>query len=156
MPSTWLWISRLALLVGIVPVLVSVLTPTRPAVAQQDSLRPGEAYVTRFSGTTQGPDGAAAINPAGTVGSIIDVRAPGQPPGGWHWINEPQRRPVSAGDVGQVFGVILDDATPPGIYLTATAAFGLHRTADNRDWMPGMWGPGGPGAIYKLDASSGF
>ena len=67
MPSTWLRISRLALLFGI---LAIVLTPIRPAVAQQDSLRPGEAYVTRFSGTTQGPDGAAAINPAGTVGRI--------------------------------------------------------------------------------------
>jgi hypothetical protein len=134
---------------------VALSLPISPAAAQ-GGLRPGEAYVTRFSGTTQGPDGSAAINPAGTVGSIIDVRAPGQPPGGWHWINEPQRQPVTAGEVGQVFGVALDDASPPGVYLTATAAFGLHRGADNRDWMPGMWGPGGPGAIYKLDASTGF
>src|SRR5689334_23337723 len=85
------------------------------AAASRDPLRPGEAYVTRFSGTTTvaGRDGraAAAINVDGTVGSIIDVRAPRKPPRGEHWYDEPQRNPVTAGQVGQVFGVVLDDAT---------------------------------------------
>ena len=103
-----------------------------------------------------GPDGLPAIDTQGTVGSILDLRAPGQPPQGQHWINEPQRNPVTAAQTGQVFGVAFDDATPPNIYVTATAAFGLHRTADNAQWLPGMFGRGGPGAIYKLDAANGY
>ena len=133
------------------------LLPLQPLLAQE-AMQPGEAYVTRFSGV--GPasgsanDQTFAINLDGTVGSIIDIRAPGKPPQGQHWIDEPQRLPVTARQIGQVFGVALDGSTPPNIYLTATPAFGIHRTPDNRDWMPGMWGPGGPGAIYKLDAAN--
>ena len=47
---------------------------------QDDLLRPGEAYVTRFSGTatSQGSNGQpiTVIDTGGTVGSIIDVRSP--------------------------------------------------------------------------------
>ncbi len=137
--------------------LVAVaLLPVIPALAQDAGLRPGEAFVTRFSGATQGPDGKAAIDPNGTVGSIIDLRSPGQPPQGQHWIDEPQRRPITAGEIGQVFGVALDGENPPNIYVTSTAAFGLHRTADNAQWMPGMFGPGGPAAIYRLDRNAGY
>jgi hypothetical protein len=121
-------------------------------------MRPGEAFVTRFSGVQQsGPQDnpTILIDSNGTVGSIIDVRAPRQPPRGEHWIDEPQRAPVPASAVGQVFGVALDDANPPNIYLTSTSAFGLHHTANNQ-WMSGMWGPGGPGAIYKLTAADGY
>src|ERR1700751_4968550 len=84
---------------------------------QDDLLRPGEAYVTRFSGTAtlQGANGQQIpiIDTDGTVGSIIDIRSPSRPPRGEHWYDEPQRKPVTAGEVGQVFGVVLDDATPP-------------------------------------------
>ena len=133
----------------------------QPADAQQDPLRPGEAFATRFSGTVSvtGPDGrqTVAIDPAGTVGSFVDLRAPGQPPAGQHWISEPQRKPVTARDVGQVFGVVLDAASPPNIYLAATSAFGLHRAPDNSQWMSGMWGAGGgPGTIYRLDADTAY
>ena len=131
-----------------------------PASAQQGPLQPGEAVVTRFSGTTTvpGPQGdLVVINPGGTSASIIDVRSPGRPPGGDHWINEPQRQPVTASQVGQVFGVTLDGENAPNIYLSATAAFGLHRMPDNSQWMPGMWGTGGgPGTIYRLDAQTGY
>ena len=136
--------------------VAAALVPLDGAFAQQEPMRPGEAFVTRFSGVTAGPGGAIVIDPRGTVGSIIDLRAPSQPPQGQHWIDEPQRLPVTAGDVGQVFGVALDDGGPPNIYLTATSAFGLHRTPDNAQWMPGMWGPGGPGAVYVLDRASGY
>jgi hypothetical protein len=132
-----------------------------PAKAQDDLLRPGEAYATRFSGTTSanGPDGKPLlmIDPAGTVGSIIDIRAPGRRPAGEHWVDEPQRKPVTAREVGQVFGVALDAEGPPNIYLSATSAFGLHRNADNSKWMDGMWGAdGGPGTIYRLDRDGGY
>ena len=56
--------------------------------------------------------GSAAAGPA------LDQRAATQPG---------HRR-----ETGQVFGVAFDDATPPNIYVTATAAFGLHRTARQR------------------------
>ncbi len=129
-------------------------------LTQEELLQPGEAFVTRFSGIsdTIGPGGqpALAIDVNGTVGSIIDLRSPRQPPQGQHWINEPQRKPVTAAEVGQIFGVAFDESSPPSIYVIATSAFGLHRTPDNSQWMPGMWGPGGPGAVYKLDRATGY
>jgi hypothetical protein len=92
----------------------------------------------------------------GTSASIIDIRRPPDPPSGQHWIDEPQRLEVTAGEVGQVFGVAIDDDENPDIFLSATAAFGLHR-APNGDWMPGMWGPdAGPGTVYRLSADTGF
>jgi len=131
------------------------------SIPRGDLLRPGEAYVTRFSGVTvqPGPGGqqTVAINTAGTVGSIIDVRSPNRPPRGDHWYDEPQRNPVTAGEVGQVFGVVLDDATPPNVYLSATSAFGLHLAPGTQRWMPGMWGAGGgPGTIYRLSRDNGY
>src|ERR1700738_4776833 len=121
---------------------------SQPSSAQ-DVLQPGEAYVTRFSGVSQDPvnEEVFTINLDGTVGSIIDIRSPRKPARGEHWIDEPQRLPVTARQIGQVFGVALDDSNPPNVYLTATSAFGLHRTRDNRDWMPGLWGAGGAGGV---------
>ena len=94
----------------------SRLLPFTPAIAQ-DAIQPGEAFVTRFSGTRPGA-GGPVIDTNGTVGSIIDLRSPRMPPLGQHWVDEPQRKPVTAGQVGQVFGVALDDANPPNVYLT--------------------------------------
>jgi hypothetical protein len=137
-----------------------LLSVTSVALAQQSPLQPGEAVVTRFSGTTTeaGSDGdITVINPQGASASIIDVRSPGRPPTGEHWINAPQRLPITAAQVGQVFGVAIDLESAPNIYLTATAAFGLHRLPDNSEWMQGMWGAGGgPGTVYKLEAETGY
>lgn len=128
-----------------------------PGMAQDAGpMQAGEAFVTRFSGTTSA-DGETVIDLKGAVGSIVDVRNPSQPPQGQHWLNEPQRHKISAEQAGQVFGVALDDAASPSIYLTATSAFGLHRTSDNADWMAGMWGPdGGPGTVWKLSPDTGY
>lgn len=46
----------------------------------------------------------------------------------------------NAGNLGQVFGIALDDATPPNIYLTASSVYG--------DFAAG---PGGYGAVYRVD-----
>jgi hypothetical protein len=132
--------------------------------AEATPLEPGEAVVTRFSHTVEQEDETGkpqtVIDLSGTSASIIDIRRPGEPPSGQHWIDEPQRMPVTAGEVGQVFGVALDDDETPAIFLSATAAFGLHRVnigGSQTDWMPGMWGPdAGPGTIYRLDVDNGF
>ena len=125
-----------------------------PTADPMTGLQPGEAFVTRFSGTSAD---RAFLDLEGVVGAIIDLRRPGQPALGQHWLNEPQRNHVRARETGQIFGVALDDASPPNIFVTATAAFGLHRTPDNRDWMPGQWGPGGgPATIYRLSAAEGY
>lgn len=122
----------------------------------QEALQPGEAIVTHFSGATE-QVGRRVIDPDGAVATILSLRQPGGPPVGARWLNEVQRAAVTAGEIGQVFGVALDDATPPNIYLTATSAFGLHRNADNSDWMPGMWGAnGGPGTVWKLASENGY
>ena len=140
--------------VGFVLLIAALAIPSHQLRAE-DGLRPGEAFVTRFSGATD-EGGKPAIDLNGTVGSILDLRHPGTPPQGAHWLNAPQRSPMTAGKVGQVFGVALDDATPPNIYVTATSAFGLHRSDGNTDWMAGMWGPGGgPGTVWKLDGANG-
>ncbi|MBV9636390.1 MAG: hypothetical protein JOZ40_17350, partial [Methylobacteriaceae bacterium] len=146
--------------------LLLVLNPAgaqqiNPVWAQEGGLQPGEAFVTRFSGavSTPGPTGKPtfSLDPKGVVGSIIDIRAPRQPPLGQHWIDEPQRNPIRAEAVGQVFGVALDDATPPNVYVSATAAFGLHLAAGSQQWMPGMWGVGGgPNTIYRLEAANSY
>jgi hypothetical protein len=133
---------------------------TSPLSAQEPLVRPGEAFVTRFSGVTTvsgaGGQAVTSINAAGTVGSIIDVRAPGRPPQGEQWMDEPQRIPVTAAEVGQVFGVVFDDRAP-NIYLSATSAFGLHLLPRTAQWMNGMWGPGGgAGTIYRLDAANNY
>ncbi len=129
-------------------------------------LNPGEAVVTRFSHLVDDVDSQGqpikVIDINGVSASIIDIRRPGDLPSGQHWINEPQRLFVTAGEVGQVFGVTLADTDKgsPDIYLSATAAFGLHRSEAGQggsDWMAGMWGPdAGPGSIYRISAENGF
>src|SRR5687767_10227185 len=115
-------------------------------VDAQEALRAGEAYATRFSGTIDFKldDGSTVtiLDEAGTVGSVIDLRNPGFPADGRHWIDEPQRLPVTAGEVGQVFGIAIDRAEPANVYLTATSAFGLHQFGDESGWLPGQWGEG--------------
>jgi len=136
-------------------IVVAQLASLQPSFAQDTTaIQPGEAFLTRFSGSIQ-RDGETLIDPDGRSGSIIDLKTPGQAPRGEHWWDEPQRAPVTAAQVGQVFGVAIEDEG--NIYLTATSAFGLHRTSGNAQWMPGMWGEdGGPGTIYRLDAAQGY
>ena len=76
--------------------LLLVILASSPGAARGSGLQPGEAFVTRFSGAMSGRDGGVSIDPRGMVGSILDLRAPRQPAQGQHWINEPQRAPVTA------------------------------------------------------------
>lgn len=91
--------------------------------------------------------------------------------------NEIDRRPydmILARDVGQVFGVAIDDQDKPNLYLAATSIFGLpiigldengdgqpdrlRKGAEKARWMPGLFGakPGtGPGTIWRVDGTNG-
>lgn len=81
---------------------------------------------------------------------------------------------LTARDVGQVFGIAIDDERYPNLYVTATSVFGLQIVGDDtnedrvvdrlkngaRDaqWMNGQWGSfknSGPGSVYKVDGYTG-
>ena len=144
------------------------------------NLNLGDAVVTGFSGTIP-PDptklsGKSAadltfINPDGPSARIVDIRQASEK---WDARDLPAAKPfdVHAGDVGQVFGVALDDQTAPNIYLSATSAFGLQLVGRGPDgqparaklggpgegWMKGQFGlelQGGPGSIFKVDGKTG-
>ncbi len=149
--------------------------PDRPP-----NLNLGDAVVTGFSGTrvpTQPlPANKSAIdltfiNPDGPSARIVGVGRPGYVWDG-RLFQAPKTFDVFAKDVGQVFGVALDDQAAPNIYLAATSAFGLHLVGRGRDgqperrkvggpgagWMKGQFGldlQGDPGSIYKVDGTTG-
>lgn len=159
------------------------------ALAADDAIfATGQPIVTGFSGTVVPapetvPDGAEAldytfIDPDGASMVIQDLH-PGDGPTG-DLIGAEPIFSAPAGDVGQVFGVALDDAnhtsdaTAPNIYLSATSAFGLNIVVPDADgnpvrsktgaadatFMAGQWGAAGgvegyPGSIWKVDGETG-
>lgn len=159
-----------------------VLLGSVPALAQTDPvIRAGDLAVTGFSGTVEAPGGSSVpagedridetfIDPDGAVLTVFDVSSPGGPPEA-QVVGAPTRHEVPARDIGQVFGVALDDADPANIYVTATAAHGLQIVTRDADgdgrpervrqgqsgarWMEGQFGPGGPGAVYRIDGRNG-
>jgi len=172
--------------VSLLALLCVVLTYSTGAGAQQPGSRPdvalGDAVVTGFSGTI-GPAPAQPpplgkstadltfIDPDGPSARVIDVTKPGFPWDG-RLIPAAKTFDVHAKEVGQVFGVALDDQNPPNIYLAATSAFGLNlvrRGANGMPerrktggpgtgWMEGQFGlelNGGPGSVYKVDGATG-
>jgi hypothetical protein len=150
----------------------------KPAVSAADSgvIAPGDLVVTGFSGVKQKQD----AQPAGGApldAFFIDLDGssaqafhldPNAPPHG-QVINAPVLLQVKARDVGQVFGVALDDAPAPNIYLAATSAYGLQIVVDEgitrkrvtrgqagARFMPGQFGEnGGPGGVWKVDGATG-
>jgi hypothetical protein len=137
----------------------------------------GTAVVTGFSQATitSAPPGADPydyymINPAGPSVQVIDLTNIG-PPGGP--APAPKLFTATASQVGQVFGVTLDNAQRPNIYVAATSAYGLEITITDQTGIPhrlhtgqigatfaqGQFGPpqigGGPGSIWKIDGTSG-
>lgn len=139
--------------------------------------------VTGFSGTTlaanRSPQAARNANGLPSLIPLIDfdgyamriLRPTPNEPAQGQLIDAPPVFGVKAGQVGQVFGIALDDAAVPNIYLAATSAFGVHivvsdpvdatqldrakNGAPNADWMIGQFGSGGPGGIYKVDGQTG-
>ena len=143
----------------------------------------GDAVVTGFSGTLVPdpaglPPGSEALDETlidveGISARILSIAAPGYVWDGRAWAGQ-NLREFLARDLGQVFGVALDDAESPNIYLAATSAYGLPIVAPDADgdgrperlregaagaqFMEGLFGPGpdgGPGSIWKVDGVTG-
>ena len=163
--------------------LIGLAAPDTGAARAQGGPAPailidGNAVVTGFSGT-QPPlpfppamADQAGIDLNGPAARIMDLQAPGAPPQA-QLLTAPKPFTVLAGQVGQVFAVALDGATPPNIYLAATSSYGLPIVAPgpggalmrakqggpNASFMPGLFGPaaagGGPGSIWRIDGVTG-
>ncbi len=149
-----------------------------PAEAQQGIVQQGYAVVTGFSGYVAAPPPPGAsdpfdyvtINPDGPAANVVDLTTLG-PQGALSGVTKPFT--LSATQVGQVFGVALDTAPQPNIYLAATSAYGLsiyatdanglqqrlHTGAAGAQFVPGQFGPpeqgGGPGSIWRVDGVTG-
>lgn len=150
---------------------------------QQEIVKLGNAVVSGFSGTiapksnVRLPAGKTAtdltfIDPEGPSARVFDLAHPNRLWDG-SVFKAPNPFSVKAADVGQIFGIALDDANPPNIYLAATSAYGLNIVARARNgalerrknggpgsiWMKGQFGldlGGGPGAIYRIDGKTGM
>ena len=164
------------------------------SLAQSDDpgiLAIGDAAVTGFSGVAQ-PDpqeppltpaqilDETFINPDAVSARINALNAPGFVWDARVWPANGTME-FAAHDIGQVFGVTIDDADKPSIYFAASSAYGLHIVKPDEDgdgrperlkqgdaaalWMEGMWGKGdtkgapgskgGPGSIWKADGRTG-
>jgi hypothetical protein len=159
-----------------------------PAVAQQTAIyAPGQPIITGFAGVVPPTNPSAGSDPLDRTfidldGSsmVIQQLQPDGPPQG-QLIASPPAFVAKAKDVGQVFGIALDNApdltgaAAPNIYLTASSAFGLDIVvldatdgspvrskvgAPGATFMPGQWGTAGgatgtPGSIWKVDGVTG-
>jgi hypothetical protein len=155
--------------------------PPPPAQSQPSGgvLSDGAAVATGFSGAQLPTIIAPGVNPAdrtsidlnGASVRVINIQSPGGPPQG-QLIEAAKPFTATAGQVGQVFAIALDDATPPNIYVAATSVYGLpivapgggetnrlQQGAPDARFMAGLFGPqaqqGGPGSIWRIDGASG-
>jgi hypothetical protein len=159
---------------------------SRASAQDEPIFAPGQPIVTGFSGVVE-PDAPPAgsdpldytfIDLDGASARIMELQ-PDAPPSG-ELIDSPSVFSATAADVGQVFGVALDNAPElvgaeaPNVYLAAASAFGLHLVVPDADgnpvrskvggagasFMPGQWGSAGgavgyPGSIWKIDGTTG-
>lgn len=142
----------------------------------------GTAVVTTFSGTAHTPQSVSGahpqdqtlIDPAGPVLRVLDLTAIDSAPRG-QLVDLAEKLRISAGEIGQVFGVVLAAPAPGAaqdIYAAATSLFGLQIVRPSADgklmrlvqgapdarWAPGQFGlekGGGPGTIWKIDETTG-
>ncbi len=162
-------------------IVIPALANVDAAQAQSPGiLAPGNAIVTGFSGAPPpaqiapgvDPGDQTFIDPSGPSAQVFDLRSPAAPPQA-QVMPEPKPFTVTAAQVGQVFGVALDNAIPPNLYVAASSAYGLpivvpgqggmpmrvHHGAPGATFMAGLFGPaaqgGGPGSIWRIDGVSG-
>ncbi len=116
------------------------------------------------------------IDPGGASLRIFDLSTLAAPVAG-QIVNAPVQLAVPARDIGQVFGLSFDEGTdggPPNLYVAATSAYGIRivgagQEADGKPvrlkqgaadarFMDGQFGAlasASPGAIYKIDGTTG-
>ncbi|GEM_PF-2788683 len=133
------------------------------AQAQTSVMAPGSAAVTGFSGVPQ-DESDQPIDLDGPSLRVIQL-----PGGGDFGLVDAQKRfTARASDIGQVFGVTLDNQPIPNIYAAATSVYGLaimtpdgrtRRGAAGADYVAGQFGPadqgGGPNSIWRIDGRTG-
>ncbi len=157
-----------------------------PSLAADPILKSGLPIVTGFSGVvspTSPPPGTdpldrTFIDPSGNS-LVVEAPTPDAAPHG-ELIDSTAAFAATAKDVGQVFGITLDNApemtgaAAPDIYVAATSAYGLNLVVAGPDgnpvrskvgapgaaFMPGQWGSAGgatgsPGSIWKIDGVTG-
>lgn len=114
-------------------------------------------------------DGTSSVLLNKSVVRLFDVRDPAAsaipppsdfPPNGSNFLapaypDYPASAPWNANALGQVFGVTLDDAANPNIYVTAASIYGLAgpRLAGG-GFIPGQFAAT-PGTIFQIDGTSG-
>ena len=136
----------------------------------------GDAAVTGFSGASPPAQIAPGDDPGrltfidlnGPSLRIVDLQHTGGPTAA-QLVGAPKPFTFSAGAIGQVFGVALDENEPANVYVAATSAYGLPIVAAGPDGRPshirvgapgatfmrGLWGPrGGPGSIWRIDGAT--
>ena len=130
-------------------------------------MQSGESIVTCFSGFITPFQPQSGIDNAAPVVALIDTRIPmtssAVPPNGINWCAPSFHGPLTvwtAASLGQVFGVTLDAASPPNVYVAATTVYGsnnpAYQSTNYTAAFPGpSFGPGGPGAVYRLDGTTG-
>lgn len=163
----------------VAPMLTALWALAAPASAQNRPaiFTPEDAVVTGFSGAVPpvqiapgtDPGDLTFIDKDGASLRIVDLGGMGGPPHA-EVVGAPKPFTVKASTIGQVFGVALDDASPPNIYAAAASVYGLPIAAPGKgggiehirtgaagaSFMPGLWGTGGgPGSIWKIDGTSG-
>mgnify|MGYP001371450893 CR=1 FL=1 len=126
--------------------------PAQPALPMQ----PGELVVTCHSGYPN--FSYNPIRPDAFVVAIVKAANPvGQgAPIGSNWLAQQFHNEFQpdlgerwiARNLGEVFGVTLDAAVPPNIYVTATTVYGPFT-------LGGAIGPAGFGGVYRLDGTTG-
>lgn len=116
----------------------------------------GALVATCFSGFLNPQQPGNGVNVNDYVVGIVDVRNPSTNgavkglnwcPDMYHNDNSVANKWIAA-NLGQVYGVTLDDAANPNIYVTATTSYG--------EFIVGTFKPGGTGGeVYKLDGTNG-
>lgn len=176
--------------------------PTRPAFVRDSAGRervtkterpdiplfdPGTVVTTGFSGTILkkplSPRGQPEpdrddpkfrfLDPNGVVAALTGADGIGFAYNGAELTRLPYDR-ILARDVGQVFGLAIDNDMFRNLYLTASSAYGLNIVGADSDndkvpdrlvigdpsarWMPAQWGTdmnAGPGSVWKVDGETG-
>ena len=163
--------------------LAIAATELSPAHAADGAiLKRGDAAVTGFSGTRTEENVPQDVHPLdrtfidmdGASLRIFDLSVLGTAPRAQLSDVAPKLQ-VKARDIGQVFGVTLDDGGAekvPNVYATSTSMFGLQLVTPNASggldrtlaggpgvkWMPGQFGldkGGTPGTVYRIDGRTG-